>query len=325
MTITEQALAFVLQTYGRGEHISLTIVTMMAKTGMCRNAVKAARDGLLAKGLIEKIGQQGDADIFRLTLPASSGATAQVSSNDTQVSSNDSRLSSNDSQVSPDDPNISLEKKQPDDLATSTCAGAQDDDVATPSGENQAKASSRPGSSARAGDSSPDDQVPGQEEDIASLEEYVLDLEECVGDIEVRLYGVDDGQIDIKPPAKLLRNLCLRYGYTAKWSDVLRVFPPDDKVWRLSRRKDSPVGYLLRLLELDMIRANKENEADDPEPVDDEITRLVKEYAELTGRAPGDIEHELETTYRALGPGEIVTILQSWINKARIRAGEETA
>ena len=138
--------------------------------------------------------------------------------------------------------------------------------VTTPSGENQGKGSTRSKGTARSGPSArattrakDDSPVDG----FASVEEYVLDLERCAGALEVRLFSEDDGQIDVPVLARKLRGLCIRYEFACLWSDILRAIPVGHTWWWQAGQKEVPVGYLLRLIELDMIQQQKEREADD--------------------------------------------------------------
>ncbi len=152
-----------------------------------------------------------------------------------------------------------LHHQEPDDAVVGSSS--------SPSGENRGKGSTRPKASARSSSTArattraKDESL--NDEGFASVEEYVLDLEGCAGDLEVRLFGVDDGQVDIKPLAKMLRNLGVRYGYSCLWSDILSVYPVGHKIWWQAGNKAVPVGYLLRLIELEMAKQNKEEEAQD--------------------------------------------------------------
>lgn len=79
----------------------------------------------------------------------------------------------------------------------------------------------------------------------------------------MRLFSSDEGQIDVKPLARKLRALCLRYEFTCLWSDILDVYPAGHKWWWLAHNKEVPVGYLLRLIELNMIKQRKQDAAED--------------------------------------------------------------
>ena len=145
------------------------------------------------------------------------------------------------------------------------------------------------------------------------LVEYVSDLEECAGDLEVRLFGVDDGQIDVKPLAKTLRSLCVQYGFTCLWSDILQAIPATHKWWSVAARKDNPVGYFRFLLEKDMIQQDKENAAGDTE-LEDRFLELFVGRRYLPGHRISelmpdvDFEVSMALIKRLLDEGRIVKI-----------------
>jgi hypothetical protein len=212
------------------------------------------------------------------------------------------------------------------------------DAVAAPSGEDRAKGSTRSKGSARSGSTRAKDDCPV--DGFASVEEYVLDLEGCVGQLELRLFSVDDGQIDVKTLARKLRTLCIQYEVACKWSDILRVFPSDDKIWWQAGRKEVPAGYLLTLIELDMIELNKERAAEDDGPEADEFPapapapakksaqrveadRLVKEYAKVSGRSVKDVMDEIVPMDLAVY--QVVEMLPAWIRDAEAAIERKTS
>jgi len=168
--------------------------------------------------------------------------------------------------------------------------------VATPSGKTKDRAkdstrsegTARSSSTARAGTRAKDESpVDG----IASLEEYVSDLEGCVGKLEVRLFSEDDGQIDVPVLARKLRNLCIRYEFHCLWSDILRLVPVDDKWWWQAGNKEVPAGYLLRLIELDMIRMNKEKKTDE---LEDRLLELFNGREYLPGHRISELMPDVD-------------------------------
>jgi hypothetical protein len=138
VTVGERALASLLPTYGAGQTIFVSMHTLSKLTGMSRNTVKKARDGLVLKGLLEDI--TGDPDkalrTYRLIVPGyiSHGGSEfdpGVGQNLTQVGQN---LTQGGSEF---DPNIK-QLNQEGDQATHQHHGLNDDASAKNlSGETQ--------------------------------------------------------------------------------------------------------------------------------------------------------------------------------------------
>jgi predicted transcriptional regulator len=281
------------RSYGFVNHKRCGVQTLMAYTNFSKNAVTNALTNLEQAHLIHRrprpIGTGGsNPDEITITWPVfhaedDSDRTSEGLSEGPEGPSQDSDRPSE---------GLSFLDKNVKNSATST----SDDDVvaSTPSRENQGKGSTRSKGSARssstarattrAKDESPVDGV-------ASVEEYVLDLEGCAGDLEVRLFSEDDGQIDVPVLARKLRNLCIRYEFHCLWSDILRLVPVDDKWWWQASNKEVPAGYLLRLIELDMIRMNKEKKADE---LEDRLLELFNGREYLPGHRISELMPDVD-------------------------------
>jgi hypothetical protein len=254
--------------YGFVNHDRCGVKTLMAYTNFSRNAVTNALTALEEARLIHRrprpIGTGGsNPDEITIAWPVFYAEDDTVDDSE-GPSEGLSELAEGPSQDS-EGPSEGLSFLREEEKITTS--SRSDDDVvgSNPSGESRAKASTRTKDTARSGSTARPEDDFLDVDGYASAEAYVLDLEEYVGELEVRLFGSDEGQIDVKPLAKKLRNLCIRYEFSCLWSDILRVIPVGHKWWWQAGRKDVPVGYLLRLIELDMIKEAKGREAEDAE------------------------------------------------------------
>lgn len=315
LTKIEWALAAILPTCGQGQNITLSVKGMADILDSDRETIGTALKGLIAKGLVLYVGPgKNNKSVYRLTLPkVSVTPTAGVGHTDSKVSvtptadvGQTDTTSRTHEEV--DEDHINMRSAQDDDVATSTPSGKTKD---------RAKGSAR-STSTRATKASSATKV-------RPVEEFVADLEKCRDELARRL-GVDPGSVTVKPLAKQLRNLDIKHDETAMWSELLDLAPDTDTIWSMSASKDNPVGFLKFALEqrlegndvTDYYRPPAGAPAVDDEPEDParaKATELVKEYAALSGQAPGDVEAELRGAHLSIG--EAILLLQSRIDKAR--------
>jgi hypothetical protein len=233
LTASEWALAAILVTLGKGQNITLSVVGMADITRMKRDTVRKAIDSLEAKGLLVFVRPgRNQTKVYRLTLPrCPNGEYPGGQMGTTQVAESvppGGQMGTTTSKENKERFTRTTQHQHP--MLTAA--------TAAPSGKTKDRATSRAKATARSTSTRAKDDFP-------ALEDYIADIEDVVDELEHRL-GMAPGTVDIKPLAKLWRDLMVRHGEPgAGVSHTLTEFPADARMWSRCARADRPVGYFL--------------------------------------------------------------------------------
>ena len=229
LTLGERALSAILPTLGQGQNITMSITGMADILGSDRETTGNALKSLIAKGLVAYVRPgKNNKSVYRLTLPRCWPDRQQG------VGQTDSKVSVIPTADVGDSDTTSIRDVEVDDDLHQHALRADDDVATSTTGSNRAKGSARP-------------------KKVRPVDEYVSDLEGCRPELARRL-GVDPDDISVKPLAKQLRNLNIKFSKDDDcedtfWSEMLDICPEDDPVWAMASEKVNPVGFLRFALE----------------------------------------------------------------------------